>query len=177
MKKLIQITSIVGILAIATVFGVIASNYDATPQLGSAALLSLDLEDQLNQTDYAIIGVVKEVGQPYPDKNAHEGTSRYFSDVIVTVEEDLYGTITDKEITIRILELMRQSPKFEQGERALLFLEAGQPGSIQGEGVYVVSGMFQGKYTIQDGIVQDPKHEELTYNVNELKSQVISNRG
>lgn len=177
MKKILQISSIASIVAVATVFGIFAANFDNEPSLGNAALANLDLDDQMNKVDYAIIGVVKEVGQPYPDKNAHEGTSRYFSDVVITVEEDLYGTITDKEVIIRNHEHMRQQATFEQGERALLFLIAGEPGSIQGEGVFVVSGMFQGKYTIQNGIVQDPKNPELTYNETDLKTQIKSLRG
>lgn len=175
MNKTLQITSIASIIAIAAVFGVFASNIDTTPELGHAAMDIVDLDDQMIKSNYAIIGVVKEVGQPYPVKS--EYAPRYFSDVIVTVEEDLYGTVTEKEITIRTHANISEEVTFTLGERALLFLVPGQPDSVEGEGVYVVSGMYQGKFTIEDGIAKDPKYEELTYNEINLKTQVISNRG
>lgn len=176
-KSILQITGIASIFVVATIFGVVASNIDNSMPIGSAALANLDLEDQIDKVDHAIIGIVKEAGKPYPDKNAHPDIPRYFGDVIVTVEEDLYGTISEKEITIRTHANMKQAPTFEQGERVLLFLIPGHPDSVEGEGVYVVSGMYQGKYAIKDGIAQDPKHEELIYNVNNLKSQIIQSRG
>ena len=175
-KSILQITGIAGILTIAVVFGVFASSMESTQVMSNASLADLDLQDQMNKVDHAIIGVVKEAGKPYPVENEHN-IERYFGDIIITVEEDLYGTITEKEITVRTHTNARQAPTFEQGERVLLFLIPGHPDSVEGEGVYVVSGMFQGKYSITDNIVQDPKNPELTYNLTDLKSQVISNRG
>jgi len=177
MKKSLQITGIAGIIAIAAVFGIFASNMDTAPEMGRASLANLDLEDQMNKVDYAIIGVVKEVIQPYPDRNGNPDIPRYFGDVIITVEEVLKGEIIEKEITIRTQANIREEVTFTDGERALLFLVAGEPGSVEGEGVYVVSGMYQGKYTITDGIAQDPKYEDKTYIESDLRTQIISNRG
>ncbi len=174
-KSILQITGIAGIFAVAAVFGIFASTIDNPQPLSNSALSNLDLEDQINKVDHAIIGVVKEVVQPYPVKS--EYAPRYFGDVIVTVEEDLYGTISEKEITVRTHANSRQTPTFEQGERVLLFLIPGHPDSVEGEGVYVVSGMYQGKFTIIDDIAQDPKYEDKSYNVDDLKTQVISSRG
>lgn len=176
MKKTLQITAIAGILAIAGIFGVFASNIDTTPELGHAALADLTLEKQINDADYAIIGIVKEVGQPFPDKNAHPGVPRYFGDVIVTVEEVLRGEITEKEITIRTHANVRQQTTFEENERMVLFLTAGEPESVEGEGVYVVRGMFQGKYTLENGIAKDPKTLELSLSEFDLVNQIKSLR-
>lgn len=175
-KSILQITGIAGMFAIVAVLGVFASNMESTQVMGNASLADLDLQDQMDKVDYAIIGVVKEAGKPYPVENEHD-IERYFGDIIITVEEDLYGTVSEREITVRTHANARQAPTFEEGERVLLFLIAGEPKSVEGEGVFVVSGMFQGKYSITDDIVQDPKNPELTYSLTDLRTQVISNRG
>ncbi|KER05404.1 hypothetical protein AAA799E16_01954, partial [Marine Group I thaumarchaeote SCGC AAA799-E16] len=106
-----------------------------------------------------------------------EYAPRYFGDVIITVEEVLLGTIGEKEITIRTHANIAQEATFNVGERALLFLVKSTAENVEGEGVYVVSGMFQGKFDITDGIVKDPKYSELTYNETDLRQQIKSERG
>ena len=172
MKKTLQITGIAGIIAVASLFGVFASNYDTTIEKGYAALADVTLEKQLNDADLAIVGTVKEIQQPYPDKNAHPDIPRYFGDVIVTVEEVLRGEITEKEIIIRTHANVREEASFEENERMILFLTAGVPESVEGKGVYVVRGMYQGKYSLQNDMALDPKQDGITYSEIDLKSRI-----
>ena len=175
MKKTLKIASIASIFAISAIFGMFASNIDTTPELGHASMDIVDLQDQVEKSDYAVIGVVKEVGQPYPVKSDY--APRYFGDVIFAVEEDLFGTVGEKEITIRTHANVAEEVNFKVGERALLFLVKSSAENVEGEGVYVVRGMFQGKFSIENGIVKDPKYEELTYDESDLKTQIISSKG
>lgn len=175
MKKSLQIAGIAGILVVGAVLGIFAANVDTNEEIGHASLIQVDLEDQIAKSEYAIIGTVKEVGEPYPVKS--EYAPRYFSDAIIMVEEDILGTIDEKEITIRTHANIEEEVDFEVGERALLFLVKSSAENVEGDGVYVVSGMFQGKFEITNGIVKDPKYDELTYSEAELRQQIKSQRG
>lgn len=175
MKKSLQITGIASILVAGAVLGIFVANINTNEEMGHASLIQVDLEDQITKSEYAVIGTVKEVREPYPVKS--EYAPRYFGDVIITVEEDLLGNIGEKEITVRTHANIEEEADFNVGERALLFLVKSSADNIEGEGVYVVSGMYQGKFEITNGIVKDPKYDELTYSEAELRQQIKSQRG
>ena len=176
MKKSLQLTGIASILVVGAVFGIFVSNVDTNEEVtGHASLAKVDLADHISNREYAIVGTVKEVGASYHAQS--EYAPRYFSDVLITVEEDLLGTISDREIVIRTHANIAEEVTFNVGERAILFLVKSTAENAEGEGVYVVSGMHQGKFEIIDGIVKDPKYSELTYNETDLRQQIKSQRG
>jgi len=175
MKRSLQITGITSILVAGAVLGIFMANINTNEEMGHASLIQVDLGDQIVKSEYAVIGTVKKVGEPYPVKS--EYAPRYFGDVIVTVEEELIGSMDEKEITIRTHPNIEEEADFHVGERALLFLVKSSADNVEGEGVYVVSGMYQGKFEITNGVIKDPKYDELTYSEAELRQQIKSQRG
>ena len=184
MNKFIKGSALVGFIALIAVMGIVAANMeDPVQRTSSVSMKSVDLDEHLNTTDHIVIGLVKEVIKPYSDKNAHPDIPRYFGDVIVVVEEDLLGTVDEDEITIRTYPNFREAPSFVEGERALLFLIPGHPDSVEGEGVYVVSGMYQGKYDFDEANNKfiDPKNKFVypendakTYRLSEIKAKLAN---
>ena len=174
-NKIIKGSALAGFVALIAVMGIVAANMERGPQIEShVSLAKVDLDDQINKIDHAVIGLVKEVIIPYSDKNAHPDIPRYFGDVIVIVEEDLLGTVGTDEITIRTHHNFDEAPFFIECERALLFLIPGHPDSVEGEGVYVVSGMYQGKYDL-DKVKNrfiDPKYDNTEYQLSEIKAKL-----
>ena len=174
MNKIIKGSALAGFIALVAVMGVVAANMDQEQPKARVSMANVDLDEHLKTTDHIIIGLVKEVVKPYADENAHPDIPRYFGDVIVIVEEDLLDTVDEDEITIRTHHSTRQSPTFIEGERALLFLIPGHPKSVEGEGVYVVSGMYQGKYDLDEAKDKfiDPKYDDKEYQLSEIKARL-----
>ena len=174
MNKIIKGSALAGFIVAIAVMGVVAANMNQPQPKGNSALANVDLDEHLETTDHIVIGLVKEVVKPYPDKDAHPDIPRYFGDVVVIVEEDLLNTVDGDEITIRTHHNSRQAPSFTEGERALLFLIPGHPDSVEGEGVYVVSGMYQGKYNLDEAKNKfiDPKYDDKEYHLSEIKAKL-----
>ena len=176
MNKIIKGSALAGFIAAIVVMGVVAANIDREQPKSHVAMANIDLDEHLKTTDHIIIGLVKEVIKPHQDENAHPDIPRYFGDVIVIVEEDLLNTVDGDEITIRTHHNTRQASSFIEGERALLFLIPGHPDSVEGEGVYVVSGMYQGKYDLDEVSNKfiDPKYDGKTYQLSEIKTKLAN---
>ena len=173
MRKSLQITGIAGIIIAGAVFGILISSNNPVVT-GHAALRNADLADYMATTEYAIVGTVKKVSNPYAVESKY--APRSFVDVDVTVEEDLLGTIDEKEIIIRTHGNILEAVTFNEGEKALLFLVKSTAENVEGAGVYVVSGMYQGKFTITDEVIKDPKYAELTYNKTDILQQIKDQR-
>lgn len=176
MNKFIKGSALAGFVTVIAIMGMIAANMDQEQITVNVALANLDLDDQLDHADHIVIGLVKEVIKPYSDQNAHPDIPRYFGDVLVIVEEDLLETIEEDEILIRTHHNAHEAPSFTEGERALLFLISGHPKSVEGEGVYVMSGMYQGKYDFDrvKNKLMDPKDDEKTYQLSEIKAKIAN---
>lgn len=176
MNKIIKGSALAGFVALVATMGIVAASIDDERPKSNVSMRNLDLDDQLNYVDHIVVGLVKEVVSPYADPNAHPEIPRYFGDVIVIVEEELRGSTGENEITVRTHHHARQASTFIEGERALLFLIPGQPDSVEGEGVYVVSGMYQGKYDLDESTnrLVDPKNDEKTYRLSEIKAKIAN---
>lgn len=174
MNKIIKGSALAGFIALIAVMGMIAANMNQEQPKARVSMANVDLDEHLNITDHIIIGLVKEVIKPYSDQNAHPDIPRYFGDVIVIVEEDLLGTVHEDEINIRTHHNFREAPSFIEGERALLFLIPGHSDSVEGEGVYVVSGLYQGKYDLDEvkNKFIDPKYDNKEYQLSEIKAKL-----
>lgn len=175
-NKFIKGSALAGFIAAIAVMGVVAASTDREPTIVHVAMAKLDLDDQLEKVDHIVIGLVKEVVKPYQDQNAHPDVPRYFGDVIVIVEEDLLNTVDGDEITVRTHHRAYDAASFVEGERALLFLIPGHPDSVEGEGVYVVSGMYQGKYGFDEAKNKfiGPKYHEKEYRLSEIKAKLAN---
>lgn len=174
-NKIVKGSALAGFVALVAVMGVVAAGMDGHERpMSNASLANLDLDDQLKKVDHIAVGVVVEVVKPYEDVNAHPEVPRYFGDVVFAVEQDLLDTIDEDLITLRTQHNVKQTPAFEEGERALLFLIPGQPGSVEGEGVYVVSGMYQGKYKLDPTTEKytDPKYDAKSYLLSDIKAKL-----
>lgn len=176
MHKILKGSALAGFVALVATMGIVAASIDDERPKSNVAMRNLDLDDQLNKVDHIVVGLVKEVVSPHADPNAHPEVPRYFGDVIVIVEEELRGSTGENEITVRTHHHARQASTFTEGERALLFLIPGQPDSVEGEGVYVVSGMYQGKYDLDEAANRliDPKDDERTYQLSEIRAKIAN---
>lgn len=173
MHKIIKGSALAGFIAAIAVMGMVAANMEREPTHSYVSVRSMDLDDHLEASNHIIIGLVKEVN---PDQSMRPDIPRYFGDVIVVVEEDLLGTVDGDEITIRTQPNIRESPSFVEGERTLLFLIPSHPKSVEGEGVYVVSGVYQGKYDLDEANdkLVDPFNDERTYRLSEVRDKIAN---
>ncbi len=113
----------------------------------------LELEDLALGADCILVGTVENVRSEWDNDRTLIYTLIEFS-----IENTVKGCLNQAEVTIRVpggqvgdesLEVST-APTFEAGEKALVFLEMEDKGSLR------VLGGFQGKVTVQNGTVLDP---------------------
>ena len=174
MNWFIKGAALSGFVAAIAVMAVVAANLEREPIIAHVTMANLDLDDQLVEVDHMVVVLVKEVIKSHHDKDAYPDTPRYFGDVIVIVEEDLLGTVHEDEILVRTCPSTDHAAHFTEGERALLFLVPGHPKSVEGEGVYRISGMYQGKCGFDEANDRfaDPKYAEKTYKLSEIRARL-----
>lgn len=108
-----------------------------------ALVKSMNTKELTKKADSILIGKVVHMESRWNGKR-----TKIFTHVTIAVEEYIKGTSDAKRITIRIpggevgdiAEIVSDVPRFEEGERVLLFLP---PSS------FPIVGWFQGKYTIE----------------------------
>ncbi len=131
----------------------------------------LDVEDLTVRAQRILAGTVK-------GSQSHWNSERtaIYTDIAVSVEREIKGCSGQKEILVKVPggivgEIAMQAstaPTFENGERALLFLE-------REDEAFRVLGGFQGKLTIQDETVLGPG-ASLSDFVEEIE-QIIDRQG
>lgn len=160
---------IASIVAIAAISGVFVSGLESGTTV-HVAMMEASIDEQINLAPYAILGQVKSIGEPY--EQGDENITRNLTDVVIKVKEVLKGDIDEKEITIVITTNSDQEATFENNEKVLLFLWKGSETDVE-RGNYAVSGMFQGKFKIdQDGNIVDPKDTKKKYSELEIKDKI-----
>ena len=129
----------------------------------SGSMPNYSLEELAGETAYAIIGNVKEITPVVVETERMSAT--VFSDVVITVKEDLADRYEKEEITVRIqggiagdLETISEpSAKFTAGDDVLFFVAEKEPDSMWGDNYYVAGG-YLGKYQLgDDGIAHRDK--------------------
>ncbi len=126
-----------------------------------ALIESMSLEDLAKEAEFVVIGEVTEISPLVPGYLLPftDGYDRFQFDVTLSVENDLDGKYGQDIIVFRIMDsredfgmYTEDEQNFEIGERVLVFIGEKEPDSIMGD-AYLVYGVTQGKYLLQDGIV------------------------
>lgn len=124
-----------------------------------ALIESLSLEDLAESAEFVVIGDVTEISPLVPGYllSFSDGYDRFQFDVTLSIENDLDGKYVKDTIVFRIMDsrddfgmYIEDAQNFEVGERVLVFIGEKEPDSVMGD-AYLVYGVTQGKYLLQDG--------------------------
>lgn len=124
-------------------------------QVISGSMPNYSLEKLTNGAEYIIIGNVEEIRPVVVETERMKAT--VFSDVVITVKEDLANKYAEKEISVRIeggtvdslKTISEPSAKFTIGDNVLFFVAEKEPDSMWGDNYYVAGG-YLGKYNLSD---------------------------
>jgi hypothetical protein len=129
------------------------------PSTGQNAMIAMSLEQLAGSADTIVVGTV--LGQT---SAWNEDRSAIHTDVVVSVDELVKGNAAG-EVVVRVAGGYIESedigmgvsdtPKFRDGEQVVLFLNVGAE-------VATVTGQFQGKLTVTDGMVATASGEVVT---------------
>lgn len=123
------------------------------PTTSSALMIKLDLEEIIAHSTLVIRGTVENISYAW-----NEDQTAIFTYVTLSIQEPIKGSPPPEAITIRYmggaigglrLEI-EDTPVFNLGEDVITFLDQKtEPGVIK------ICGAFQGKYTIESGVVKE----------------------
>ena len=167
MQKNTKTTSILAVIAIVAISSISVAVVDFSNQQTeleaqeiivqtiSGAMPNYSLEELAGETKYAIIGNVKEITSIIVETDRMNET--VFSDVVITVKNDLAGKYEKEEISVRIqggtvgnfTTISEPSAKFIVGDDVLFFVADKEPDSMWGDNYYVAGG-YLGKYHLSD---------------------------
>lgn len=105
---------------------------------------------------YAIRGNVTDIVK-VPPQTDDLGIVDVFTDVVITVDEDLFSKYVEKTITVRtrggdagnVVFTVDGAPDFKLGEPVFVLVAEKEPDSIYGDNYYV-AGMQHGKYRLDE---------------------------
>ncbi|MCV0367635.1 MAG: hypothetical protein K5798_10300 [Nitrosopumilus sp.] len=158
-----------------------------------ALIVAYSLDDLAEEAEFVVIGKVIEVSPLVPGYllSFTDGYDRFQFDVTLAVENDLDGTYGKDAIVFRIHDSREEfgigiedEQHFEVGERVLVFIGEKEPDSVMGD-AYLVQGVTQGKFLLQDGIAYGTTYgddfpegiseEELILKIKNIRSVLSSN--
>ncbi len=131
----------------------------------SGALVALNNEELISNSDTIVIGTVKEIlPSKYGDrfsKDTDFGPDHViYTDIIISVDEYLKNPLSSNEVRVRVAGgtigndtlIMEEEASFKTGEKVLLYLAKDTSHATQDIGPehFVVTGCLQGKYTLTD---------------------------
>ncbi len=141
---------------------------------GKTAMLKLSLEQLTKNADSIVLGVVADKSSFWNDKH-----TVIYTDVTVKVERSIVGP-PKENATFRIIGgdvdglSLRTSvdPRFNVGERVIVFLSAG------GDSALKVEGLFQGKYSVNKGaVIHEGKTLSLSNFINSINRIALALSG
>lgn len=121
----------------------------------SALMVRKSLEELTSQADSILIGKVEKI-----ESRWNEEKTLIYTYVTISVKEHtkaLSGMAEVKEVIVRVRGgevgdiglRVSDTPQFREGEEVLLFLKR------ENMPLFSVTGLFQGKYSIEDGIAKN----------------------
>ncbi len=161
MRKIICIVSVVAIL---TAIGVVRHNIrpDKT-EINIKGVMPHKTESQMIlDSDLIICGKVKKIKESkWSNKDFERGNeirNILQTDIVINVEKVLSGECDNSEVIVRIdkgedentIVYSEGYPDFTKGEEVLLFLSRDDSDVATDEDYYVLTGMKQGKYNINN---------------------------
>ncbi len=153
----------------------------------SGIIANMDVPDLILNSDLIIEGTVQEFSDSKWSnsdfKRGKEIRNILQTDVIINVDNVLFGEDKNKQVTVRIdggedkttIYTNSESPEFKKGENVLLFLCRSDSDVATDEDYYVVVGCLQGKYTMDKASKNQSSYsnEKGTLNVAELTKQIF----
>lgn len=147
-------------------------------------------QELILNSDIIVEGTVKEIKESKwsnPGMKAEGKRNVLQTDIVVTVSELLSGEYNNKDVVVRIdkgydkKENVKYTsdgyPDFELGEHVLLFLSRDDGDLVTDEDYFVLTGMYQGKWNVEDNGVVANKREYVKHltpkkNKEILKTQI-----
>ncbi|PIY90179.1 MAG: hypothetical protein COY74_02895 [Nitrosopumilales archaeon CG_4_10_14_0_8_um_filter_34_8] len=129
-------------------------------------------------TPFAIKGKVIDLVQ-VPVQYDDAGGWNIFTDVVITVQDDLNVKYTDDTITVRVQGgetnkakyVYESSPEFVIGEKVFILVSDKEPESIYGNNYYV-GGLMYGKYNLDDPDKAKNKDPDRNMSVKSLEEKI-----
>ena len=127
--------------------------------VAEALIVAYSLEDLAETAEFVVIGRITEVSPLVPGYLLvfSDGYDRFQFDVTLSVEKDLDEKYDRDTIQFRIHDSREEfgigiedEQNFVVGERVLVFIGEKEPDSVMGD-AYLVHGVTQGKYLLQNG--------------------------
>lgn len=137
-------------------------------------------QDMAKRAKYVLTGTVKDLIISSVDADPTRWNKpMVYTDVVINVDGDLANQYNDSQITVRTLGGKTDkywiessiSPKFEKGEKVLIFVSK-EPGSEMGDNYFVLAQKL-GKYKLDNGKAFGKDHEQGIDQV-ELITQIQS---
>jgi hypothetical protein len=146
-------------------------------------MVESSIDDLIIHSDAIIIGRVSEILAPRWCEGLIEGQKTICTDSIIVVTRYLYGQTKADYIAVKVLGGQIENttvsandmPSFYKGEEVLLLLERplqqySPPANIDPENYYWVTGLVQGKYSLNDSILTD--WEKNTMPLSEMEQRI-----
>ena len=147
----------------------------------SGSLPMRDINTVILQSELIIKGEVDEI-KPSRWSDPERARGMLQTDIVVKVNEVLFGDDLSSEVTVRINKGENEStivvdewtPDFTVGENVLLFLMRDSSAMATDEDYYVLSAIEQAKYLIYDNGTAVCEFENKTLDLNALPNQIES---
>ncbi len=188
-KRIIIITSILAILI--GISGALIYKKTRPTEIIITGMVGEISEQQLIlNSDIIVDGKVKEIKESKwsnPGMKIEGKRNVLQTDIVVTISELLSGKYNNRDVVVRIDKgydkkervkyISDGYPDFEVGEHVLLFLSRDDGDLVTDEDYFVLTGMFQGKWNVEDNGVIANKREYVKHltpkrNKDVLKTQI-----
>jgi hypothetical protein len=117
-------------------------------------MAKLDSREIVNQSDGVVVGTVQETNVARVQSTVRIGEDDIVTKATISVEKYLFNpkNLTSSAVVVETIGgtignqsmISEDSPKFEKGQRVVVFLRQTKDGN------YIVFGGLQGKYTVND---------------------------
>lgn len=146
-------------------------------------------QELILDSDIIVDGYVKEIRESNwsnPDMKIEGKRNILQTDIVVTINELLSGEYKDKETVVRIntgydkeknIQYISEGyPEFTEGEHVLLYLSRPTGDLATDEDYFVLTGMYQGKWKIDDVGKIYNERKEATHLTNKKSIGVLKNQ-
>ena len=173
------------IVAVVLTIGIFAMHEDQQMSAHvSAAIYEHTLDELVQEAEYAIVGTVEETTSVMVDMPKESDEDRVYTDIIINIEEDLFGNYNGSQISVRMLggetDTMRMTtdftPNVAEGNRIIALVSGISDGYTYKDHHFVI-GQKQGVFDLSSNNAATNQHSGDAMQKDELVSKIKHSKG
>lgn len=168
-------------------------NYKPKEIVIEGMIPQLTEQELILNSDLIVTGAVKKIGESKwsnPEFKVVDKRNVLQTDIFVEIDEIIYGEYNNESVTVRIDKGYDKSqkirfisdgyPDFEKGENVLLFLLRDDSDVATNEDYFVLTGMRQGKWDVNNGeiLAKTTDGKEISsfdeFKIEQLKARILT---